>query len=97
LAVVPNGETEIAEFSPDRLNGVDPNKAGQAALAVIDRLQNYAPEQQLAGAAITFVLLLKKYQQHAGNVLTVANNLMDRTVQHVPQLGAMRDYVRYEL
>jgi hypothetical protein len=84
-------------FSLDRLNSVSPTNIGQVAMTALDRLQKFPPEEQVAGVAVLLQLITKRYGVHTGNVLTVANNLVDQAVSRCPELRAAVQYVKHEL
>jgi len=44
-------------FNRDRFNNADTAQSAQAAMTVIDRLQQFPPEEQLVGLAAAFLLL----------------------------------------
>ena len=80
-----------------RLTNVDAKQAGQAAFRAINALQTLTPEQQVAGLAVAFQLLSRRFEVHMGTVLTVANNLVDHALHRTPELGATFDYINQEI
>lgn len=84
-------------FSLDRLNAVDPKLTGQAALAAIQSVEARTAEQQVAGLAVAFAAICRKYRIHPGTALTVANNVVERAVGKLPALRAAIQYVNQEL
>lgn len=84
-------------FSLDRLNSVNPARAGMAGVAALDNLSHFTPEQQIAGMAVAFTSLLDKYSVHPSKALEVAQNLLNYASHATPEIRAVGRYVREEL
>lgn len=85
-------------IDPSKLALVSGTRVGPAAFRIIDGLQcQYTPEEQLAGAAVTFLLVCKKLNAHPGNVLPVAGNILDNLRHQFPEIAAVRDYIDKEI
>lgn len=87
----------MAEFSFDRLANVPGHLAGQAAFAALSNLQIFPPEQRVAGAALLFVALCRRFRVHPGNALNIAGNISREMTGRSAELGAMSDYLKHEL
>lgn len=84
-------------FNLDRLNGVNPQRAGLAAFIVINALQQLSPEEQVAGATLAFAALTDKYELRHSQAFQVAKNIMQHAYHRVPELRALVGYVEGEL
>lgn len=85
-------------FSRDRLNSADPHASAVAAMTVIDRLQNFPPEQALIGLAATFLFVAEHFGINAQDAFTVTKNVINHADGRViPEFKAVRDFVRNEL
>jgi hypothetical protein len=71
--------------------------AGQAAMGVIDSAQRHPAPVQAVGVALAFVLMMKHLGTHPGDVLSVAQNILDSDLQHQPEIRAVREYVKKEI
>lgn len=68
----------------------------RAAMAVIDRLQDLTPEEQLAGLASAFLLAAEHYEVPAQDVFTWVNNIMHHAEGHRAEFDAVRAYMQGE-
>ena len=85
-------------LTPERLVHVVARRAGRAAIAAISEIQSFHPAEQVAGVAIVLVHLLRKYKvEHVSEVLTVANNIINRAREHAPELKAAGIYIEREV
>lgn len=88
----------MTPFRTDRLPLVDPKVIGQGTFACVDRLQHIeTAEHQLMSAAVLLLLYCHNLKAHPGDVLQVANNIIDRTIHMTPQLKGAMDYAKHEL
>jgi hypothetical protein len=87
----------LERFDFDRLASVSPGQAGNAAYAALDQLQKFRPEEQVAAAAVLFLLLTRKFETHPGNVLQVGSNIISRAMETTPELRGVLGYLKHEL
>jgi site-specific DNA-adenine methylase len=82
----------------DRLNNADQQQSAIAAMTVVDRLQNFAPDEQLVGAAAVFLMLAEHYGVSAQDAFTVTKNVINDTDRKlIPEFRAVRQYIQEEL
>jgi hypothetical protein len=84
-------------FNLDRLNNINAEVAGQAALRVIDSLQTLTPEEQVVGATLAFAALIERFHVKHSQAFTVADNIKRRALAETPALRAVLSYVAGEL
>jgi len=84
-------------FNLDRLNNIDAEKAGQAALRVIDALQVLPPEEQIAGTTLAFSVLIDRFNLRHSQAFQVATNIKKIALAETPALRAVMAYVSKEL
>lgn len=82
---------------PDKINNADPQRVADASFAVIDRLQNYQPHEQVMALASAFVLLTEQHKLPAQDAFTTTKNLMNEKSVLRPEFAAVRDYMKYEV
>lgn len=82
----------------DKLNNCSLQDGAIAAMTVIDRLQNFRPEQQVVGAAAAFVAICEHLNVELQDVMTVTKNMIaDARRRKLPEFDAVDLYVRNEL
>lgn len=84
-------------IDPHKLGTVHPTRVGVAAMSAFSNLQNFPPEVQAAALGCLVILFCRAHKTHVGNVLAVANNVIDDVIGHNPQLDAADAYVKGEL
>jgi hypothetical protein len=87
------------KFNYTRFTSVNPEESGRAAMKVIDRLQHFPPEVQVAGLCVAFLTLIRQYDPKELSytaALTVANNLLDQAAASVPALRAVQHFIQFE-
>jgi hypothetical protein len=87
----------MQRFDFERLAMVSPTKTGNAAFAALSQLQLFTPEEQVAAAAVMFLLLTRKFETHPGNVLQVGQNIIARSLAETPELRGVLGYLKNEL
>ena len=88
----------MARIDYDGLTNAAPSAVAQAAMQVIDQLQNHRSHVQAAAAAAVFLVLCDHFRVSPQDVMTATKNLLfdDREGKR-PEFAALRDYVRYEI
>lgn len=85
------------ELSLDRLAAVNANRVGPAAISLIDSLQRFTSEEQAVGFGLAFLLLCRRLKAHPGNVLQVAQRVLDDCGHKQPELKAALMYMENEI
>lgn len=85
------------KFNRDKMNNADPAKVAKATVAVISRLQDFPPHEQVTASAAMLLTLAEQYKVSAQDIFTVTKNLMNSKEGLRPEFGAVRDYVQHEL
>lgn len=81
----------------DDLHIVSPRRVGRAAFSAIDALQAYTPKEQILGAGVVLVVLMRRYAvELPGDLLTIARNVLNRATEYVPELRGVERYVKNE-
>jgi hypothetical protein len=81
----------------DKLHLVGLRPVGNAAMAVTDALQRFAPEERVVGAAAFFLLLCDRYNIEAGEAFRIASRVIKARHEGRPELNAVSAYLKYEL
>lgn len=87
----------------DALNSVSPHQAGVVAFEALTRLQIHSPADQIAGIALLYAALVKRYRVDPRSALEAADrrlaDALDPTINRKPgdQVRALREYMRNEL
>lgn len=83
----------------DMVTGI--NNAGRLrvpAFAVIDRIQNYSPGEQVLGAAVALVAMAEAARIDLPRLMSMAHNVMaDIEGPFTYHIQAIRDYAKHEL
>lgn len=66
-------------------------------MQVIDKLQEYAPEAQLAGLTAAFMLLAEKAGVRPSVLFEMTNNIMHDCERKRPEFHAVAAYIETEL
>lgn len=85
------------QFNADELLSMDPRRAGKAAMHVANAVQNLPIEDQVAGVALTFELLLRKFKQRPTDILVGVRNMLDRARGRRPELKAIESFVQFDM
>jgi hypothetical protein len=75
----------------------DRKAVARGAMTMVDRMQDFPPEVQIAAAAVVFQELVDAYGVKPQDVMTAASNMRKTVAGTVPEFGAVRDYIRYEI
>lgn len=81
----------------DRLAQVNAYRVGPAAYTLLDKLQQFTPEEQVAGFAVAFNLLCRKLQCHQGNALQVAERILQESGKKIPEIRGFLMYLEKEI
>jgi hypothetical protein len=82
----------------DALTSVSAPRAAQVAFGIIDGLQAVPPAEQVAGAAMLFQALLRRYRLNPREVLPASGRrLEDALTLNTPQTYALREYLNKEI
>ena len=83
----------------DQLNAVSSQAAQEAAFVVIDRLQSYNSGEQIAGAALVFLMLCERFKQDPREVLLKGSAVLLDTLSYGTgeQTRAIKTYLNKEL
>ena len=83
----------------DQLNSVSSYTAQEAAFQVIDRLQSYNSGEQVAGAALVFLLLCERFKQDPRDVLSKGSAVLLDTLTYGSgeQTRAIKTYLNQEI
>jgi hypothetical protein len=79
------------------MNNADPYSVSQAAMTVLDRLQNFPPAEQIMGAAAMFLILAEHRGIPAQDVFTATKNLINGVDGIRPEFRAVAEYCKHEL
>lgn len=85
------------QFSLDRLNSVNADKSGHAAVTALNGLEKFRAEEQIAGLTMAFAAVLDKYSASYSDAIRVAQNLFNRAAADTPSVRAVKRYVKEEL
>lgn len=80
----------------DRLGNIPVREAARATMAVIDRLQDLTPEQQMAGITACFTLACEHYGINPQDMFTYSNNIMHHADGRRPEFQAVRQFMKGE-
>lgn len=81
----------------DRMNNLDASEAAQAALRVVDRVQDARTELQVVGIAAAFSAFCRKHRVDPAEAFRAATNILATKHREDPAFVALDLYVRYEL
>lgn len=84
-------------MNTDRMNNANPHTVASAAMAVVDRLQNFPPADQIMGAAALFLILAEHRGIPAQDIFTATKNLINGVDGKRPEFRALAEYVKHEL
>lgn len=84
------------KFNPDVFGNVPARESAQAAMSVIDALQQFRPEVQLAGLAAAFKLAAERFDCRPTDAFTVSGNLMNDVEGKRPEFRAVAEYMEKE-
>ena len=84
------------KFNPDVFGNVPARDSANAAMAVIDALQSFRPEVQLAGLASAFKLAAERVGIRPTDAFTVSGNLMNDVEGRRPEFAAVAEYMKQE-
>lgn len=79
------------------MNMADPKRVSTAAMAALDRLQAYRPEEQVMGLNALFVLLAKEYGVQVQDVSSATSNLMFGPEGMRPAFRGFVNYLKNEV
>lgn len=80
----------------DQLACASTRQAQGAAFTALDKLQDFPPAQQIAGAALLFALLVRRFNVDVRDVLAQTGRRIDDALKD-PQLRAIKQYLGEEL
>jgi hypothetical protein len=83
-------------FSWLRLTNASPRRVGNVAMAVINALQDYEPEEQIAGLVCAFLIATQDLDMRFSEVAEVAKNIMFDAEGKRPEFKAVEAYMRGE-
>ena len=82
----------------DHLKNVDIRQAREAAVRVVDAVQDLEEEEQLAGMAVLFLLVAERYDLEPRRALEVAGNVIHQAkLFNAAHLEGLRMYLREKL
>lgn len=81
----------------DLLVSADAARVCNSAMAVIDRLQDFTPEEQMLGLTAAFMLLAKHQKQNPGELFLITDNVVNGVEGKRPEFRAVEQYMRDEL
>lgn len=83
----------------DQLNNADPVATARAAMAALDKLQEYRKAEQVMGLAATFILFCETQGLRPTDVMETASNVMrdQEDIGWRAQFRAIKRYIREEL
>jgi hypothetical protein len=80
----------------DQLSAVSTLKAQIAAFSALDKLQDFAAAEQVAGAALLFVMLVRHFEADARDVLAQTDRRIADALND-PRYLAIRQYLKEEI
>lgn len=82
----------------DLINNANAADAAQAAMAVIDRLQNFPPHLQAHGLGVAFIALADHWSINLQDLFTATKNMIADPIDgHRPEFKAVQRYINEEL
>jgi len=84
-------------MNKDQLNSLNVRKAANAAMTVIDAIQDMHPAEQLAGITATFLLLADHQGYTAQDMFSITANIMNHADGRRPEFAAAAQYMKEEL
>ena len=81
-----------------KLSNADSKRCSEAALATLNVIQDYRPEEQLAAAAAMFIILSEQMGAPPHEVYTMVKNIIAfRDKQKFKEFNVIRAYVEHEI
>ena len=80
----------------DRFNNIAVGAASTASMAVINALQDYTPERQMAGITAVFLLACQHHGISPQDAFTVTKNCMTYAEKTRPEFKAVAAYMQGE-
>lgn len=80
-----------------RLSFLPPARIGRAAMTLLNSLQSFPAEEQIAAAGMVFGSLLKAHGALSGDVLPVVMNMIEDRKHSCREMAAVSRYVNGEL
>ena len=80
-----------------RLSFLPPARIGRAAMTVLNQLQNFPAEEQIAAVGLCFAALLKRHGALSGDVIPVVTNMLNDRKHSSREMAAVWHYVTGEL
>jgi hypothetical protein len=80
-----------------RLSFLPPAAIGHAAMTVLNQLQDFPPEEQIAAVGMCFAALLRKHSALSGDVLPVVTNMVADRKNSCREMQALNLYINGEL
>lgn len=80
-----------------RLSFLPPDRIGRAAMTVLNQLQSFPAEEQIAAAGLLYGALLRKHKALSGDVLPVVMNMLEDRKHSSREMYAVYAYVSGEL
>lgn len=82
----------------DRLNTLPTEAVAQRTMQLLDLVQDFTPEEQIASLSATFLLLMERFNVSAQDAFGTTS----RIIHHAdgtrrPEFAALRQYLREEL
>lgn len=84
-------------FDRDLMVNANLRHVANASVAVIDRLQAYAPHEQIAGAAASFILMCEHFGVSPQDAFATATNIMNQAEGRRAEFEAVRLYLENEV
>jgi len=81
----------------DKLNHIGPEETAQAALDVLDRVNDLNPEVQPAAVAMVLIAFARRTGTDVGDLFTVANNILGSNWADGPAFRAIHLYMKHEI
>lgn len=81
----------------DKLSNLKVRKAANAAMLVIDTMQQLPPEEQIAGLAAAFLLLADRVKMSPQEMFSFTTSIMNHADGRRPEFAAVAQYMDMEL
>lgn len=79
------------------LGNADVNESARAAMGVINALQHFRPEYQMAGLTASFLLLCDELQVRPAEAFSYVQKIMNHADGRRPEFRAVKMYLENEL
>lgn len=79
------------------LLGVNAGTVAQTAVGAINAVQGQHPREQVLGLAMAFVAIMRRSDVHFGDVLTMAERMLQLDEKQVTEMRAIRAYLNEEV